>query len=331
MNRTPAQVCGLLLCALIAVGLSLRRHPITHVKDGRYDLRRNAIWLGHGWLGADSWFQQYQKDETLFRSDRRIESLHDRLTEHGIKYIYPHLCPCSPNGTLAPVDDVQTKRFLNILSDINVIPWVGGVLGEHCFPDSPDWRKNFAASITDLLATHPRLTGIQLNIEPLPNGNVGFLLLLDELRAALPPGKIISIASYPPPTKWHPFPDIHWDEAYHREVALRVDQVASMMYDTALFSPEKYTELMEKWTREILLWSQDTEVLLGVPVYDDTGVGYHDPATENLKYALSGIYRGLNSFDAMPTNYAGIALYCEWEMDDPEWNYLKREFGNTGD
>lgn len=318
---------SLFLIVIAAVGISLFWHPVTRVRDGRHDLRRNAIWMGHGWLGADAWFKQYQKDEMQFRNDQRIAALRDRLTNHGVKYVYPHLCPCSPDGSIAAVDDAQTERFLNILSDIQVIPWVGGVFGEHCFPDSPDWRRNFVASITDLLTSHPRLAGIQLNIEPLPNGNANFLLLLDELRAALPTGKTLAVAAYPPPTKWHPFPDIHWDETYHREVAQRVDQMASMMYDTALQSPRKYDKLMAQWTREVLEWSEGTEVLLGIPVYADEGVGYHYPAAENLKHGLSGIQRGLKTFDTLPTNYAGIAIYCEWEMDHAEWEYLQHEFG----
>ena len=26
-------------------------------------------------------------------------------------------------------------------------------------------------------------------------------------------------------------------------------------------------------------------------------------------------------------NYAGVAIYCEWEMHDQEWDLLQREFG----
>lgn len=111
-----------------------------------------------------------------------------------------------------------------------------------------------------------------------------------------------------------------------KQVAQRVDQLASMMYDTALQSPREYARLMARWTCETIQWSEGTEVLLGIPAYDDEGVGYHDPAAENLKSALSGIHRGLRSLHALPGNYSGIAIYCAWEMDDVEWEYLQREF-----
>jgi hypothetical protein len=246
-----------------------------------------------------------------------------------VKYVFPHLCPGDPNGKIAPVDRVQTERFLNHFRDFRVIPCIGGVLDVHCSPESPQWRTNFVSSVVDLLQTHPRIAGVQLNIEPMPTGNADFLSLLDELRQAMPPGRIISLAAYPPPTRWHPFPDVHWDEAYFLQVARRADQLVPMMYDTAIRLPKLYRHLMSRWTSEVLCWSGDTQVLLGIPVYDDAGVGYHFPGTENLQNALSGIHAGLSKHKSLPKNYAGIAIYCEWEMNQQEWNYFKKEFERT--
>jgi hypothetical protein len=28
----------------------------------------------------------------------------------------------------------------------------------------------------------------------------------------------------------------------------------------------------------------------------------------------------------MPSTYQGVALYCEWEMDDQEWRHLREHF-----
>jgi D-methionine transport system ATP-binding protein len=62
----------------------------------------------------------------------------------------------------------------------------------------------------------------------MPSGDSDFLKLLDAIRAVLPKGKLLSIAAYPPPTRWHPFPEVHWEQNYFREVAKRCDQVAVM-------------------------------------------------------------------------------------------------------
>src|SRR6185295_20422448 len=105
--------------------------------------------------------------------------------------------------------------------------------------------------------------------------NVDFLRLLDELHAALPKGKLLSIAAYPPPTRWHPYPDVHWDEVYFRQVSSHADQMVVMMYDTSLKVPKIYQSLMASWTREVLAWSGEKPVLLGLPAYEDANVEYH--------------------------------------------------------
>jgi hypothetical protein len=300
--------------------------PGKDVTDGRHDLGRNGIWLQHGWLGDGGWFARTGRDPRLFRNAERIHSLSATLDAHHITDVFPHLCPCLPDGRIAPVDDVQTELFLDNIGERRVIPWVGGVLGKHVNLESASWRTNFAASVRDLLSRHPRLAGIQINIEPLRSGNRDFLTLLDLVKDTLPRGKILSLAAYPPPTVWHPFPEIHWDQAYYGEVSRRCDQMAVMMYDTALISSKLYQNLMAGWTMDVLRWAPGPSVLLGVPAYDDSGVGYHHPRVENLENALLGVHAGLAGFAAVPSNYQGVAVYSEWEMDDQEWACLRSRF-----
>ena len=280
-------------------------------------------------LGDDSWFARNQRDKTKFRSAERCEALAIKLGEHGFRYLFPHVCPSHPDGIISPIDPDQTRLFLDHVEGFSVVPWVGGVLDLHCFPDSVEWRENFVNSICTMLEEHPRLAGVQLNIEPMPSGNAYFLLLLDELKAAMPVGKILSVAAYPPPTVLHPFPEVHWEEDYYREVARRVDQTAPMMYDTAVKVPKVYQQLMATWTREVLDWSEGSEVLLGLPAYATEGVQYHFSYVENLKNAFPGIHAGLRSYENVPAAYAGVAIYSEWEMDDEEWALFEREFGRV--
>jgi spore germination protein YaaH len=176
---------------------------------------------------------------------------------------------------------------------------------------------------------HPRLAGVHLNIEPCPSGDINFLKLLDELRQVIPSGKILSVAAFPPPTFLHPFDHLHWDETYFGEVSRRADQIVVMMYDTGLPLVKPYRRLVQSWTYKVLLWTQGNELLLGVPTYEDAGVGYHYPRVENLENALSGIYAGLAEFDRLPEHYQGIAIYSEWETDDKEWDYWTRHFMYT--
>ena len=318
-----------LLCLVASIFVAFHWRGPVHVKDGRFNRSRNAIWLQHGWLGDDSWFVRANRLEkkSHFRSAKSCQKLAELLHRNAIQDVFPHLCPCSPQGHIQAVDDEQTEGFLKIFKDFRVIPWVGGVLDKHAFPDKTQWRKNFVESCLRLLDRHQTLAGIQINVEPCPSTTRGFLLLLEELRVAMPYGKIISVAAYPPPTPFHPHPDVHWEENFFREVASRSDQLAVMMYDTALENDGFYRQLMAKWTREVLTWSGSAcEILLGVAVYDDKGVGYHHAEVENLENGLAGIQAALLEFEPLPINYQGVAIYCEWEMDEAEWAYWGKDF-----
>ena len=99
-----------------------------------------------------------------------------------------------------------------------------------------------------------------------------------------------------------------------------------MMYDTGITYTKLYENLMAEWTKEVIDWSGDTPVLLGVPAYDDSGVGYHDPAVENLRHGIRGIHGGLQSMEGLPANYVGLCIYAEWTMTDEDWEVWTTEF-----
>jgi hypothetical protein len=312
-------VPSLLFLACVLLGWALWR-PGTDLRDGRHDRGRNGIWLGHGWLGGNEWFDAYGKQQELprFRSPVRIQALAELCRTHGITDLFPHLCPATATGDLPPVNDAQVERFLASFPDTRVLPWIGGPYGESPVLEDAAWRGNFVASLSSLLARHPKLAGVHLNIEPMPSGNRAFLRLLEEIKAALPAGKVLSVAAYPPPTRWHPVPNVHWEESYFREVARRADHLAVMMYDTAIRVPKLYQRLMADWTEEVLAWSEGKAVLLGVPTYEDAHTDYHHPTVENLENALLGIHAGLQR-KPLPSHYQGLAIYCEWETDANEW------------
>lgn len=318
--------------ATILFAFLLWRYPLwtpgIDIRDGRHDRGTNGLWLQHGWLADDAWFARNGKQEriTLFRDMERLTSLARLLDRHHVTDLFPHLCPAQRDGALPETDPAQVERFLDAFPHSRVLPWVGGARGMQAFPAEAAWRATFARSVADLLRTHPRLAGVHINIEPCESGSADFLQLLDDVRAALPTGKLLSVAAYPPPTLLHRFSGVHWDRTYYAEVAERVDQLAIMMYDTSLKEPKTYQRLVADWTVECLEWSGKAEVLLGLPAYDDVGVGYHHREAENLADGLLGIHAGLTRSTSLPANYRGVALYCEWEMDEEEWRRFRGHF-----
>jgi hypothetical protein len=301
--------------------------PGLDVRDGRHDRGNNGIWIGHGWFGADEWFRENNKAREIdsFRDVLRVRQLMENCRQHGITDVFPHVCPARGDGSLPPVDDAQVERFLAESAGLRLLPWIGGPSESSARYKERTWRSRFIAQVRELLLRHQRLAGVHLNVEPMPSGDRDFLVLLDELRAALPAGKILSIAAYPPPTRWQPTEEVHWDETYFRNVASRVDQVAVMMYDTGIRVPKVYERLVADWTEEVLQWSEGRPVLLGVPTYEDAQTEYHRPRVENLQNALLGIHAGLTRH-SLPPNYQGVAIYSEWETDEREWEMWRQRF-----
>lgn len=319
-------LAGVLVVVVIGLAMVLWQ-PGLEVRDGRHDRGRNGVWLAHGWLGADEWFLRNSKTNQFgrYRDPESLRHLAERMRRHHITDLFPHLCPADPAGRLPAWDPVRTERFLDATAGFRVIPWIGGPRGSSARIHRPEWRAAYVADVRILLEQHPRLAGVQVNVEPLTSGDADFLKFLEELRRAMPHGRILSVAAYPPPTRWQPSDEVHWDEDFFRAVAERSDQMAVMMYDVGQQSSKAYQHLMASWTAEVLAWSAGKPVLLGLPAYDDAGVGYHDPKVENLQTALRGIHRGL-SRSALPENYQGVVLYSDWEMDEAEWKTFREEF-----
>src|SRR2546422_1683341 len=112
--------------AVVFLAYALWR-PGLDITDGRHDQGSNAIWLAHGWLGGDEWFVRNNKTNEFakYRSTASIKALAERLRSHGIKDVFPHLCPAEPAGHLPPIDPTQVEQLLDIFAEFRVLPWIG--------------------------------------------------------------------------------------------------------------------------------------------------------------------------------------------------------------
>ena len=310
-----------------------RWQPGLFLTDGRDNRDRNALWIGHGWLGADSWFDANKPDEkTRFRAPHSIDELARLCRDNGVRDVYPHLTPTQADGAMSDYDDAQIERLLDRTNGLRVLPWIGGRMDKHIAPNDAAKTARFVQSVGDLMRKHPRLAGVHLNVEPWKSGDLGMLTLLDQLKTAIGPDKMLSISGYPPQSEWYPL-RLAWSQSYYREVAARCDQIAVMLYDSSLHDAKLYQWFLARWTRTVLDWTSGPdapEVLLGVPTYGAAGptIGplYHDPRVENLSNSLAGLHRGLRDAGKLPDNYAGAAIYCEWETDANEWKTWRRDW-----
>lgn len=271
---------------------------------------RNGAWLTRAWWAEETWWTDSSRDRSAYDGDDDRARLAVKLHSLRIHDWYVHACPAGPDGRPPAIDDDAARALVAVNTGGQVLAWVGGVLHESCHPSEAAWRARFAAGCADLV-TRTGVAGIHLNIEPCPSWEPGYLELLTELRAALPPDSRLSVAAYPPPTRWQPAPEVHWELPFITAVSERVDDMAVMAYDTGLRLAKPYTALMAAWTREVLAASA-CPVRIGLPAYDDAWAPWHDPQVENLTYAIPGLSAGLG--ESPPPTYAGWAVYAEWTM-----------------
>jgi hypothetical protein len=292
-------------------------------QGGEFDLGDNGIWLRRHWMHEGP-----TKEE--------IAELVANLRARGIRRIYPFLGPMDANGWpgwrsksgLIPYDPGRAGAFLKEISriapEISVLPWTGGNLNMDVRLQDKDQRRGFVEHARQLVALGA--DGVHINVEPLPSWSPGFRELLQELKAAIG-DRTLSIAAYPPPTPLHPFPDVHWELPFLRDVCMDADELAVMAYDTAVTSPPVFTDLISQWTRELAATlptpaNGGCEWLMGVPTYDDD-TGYHRPDVETIEHSLEGIVRGLQS-GQRSEHFRGIAIYASFTTDERKWAVYHR-------
>jgi hypothetical protein len=213
---------------------------------GEFNRGDNAIWLRRHWM--------HEAPEPT-----EIAALVESLRARGIRRIYPFLGPMDRDGwpgwrsNAGPVRYVPERAgaFLaeikRIAPDIRVIPWTGGNLHSDVRLEDEAQRHAFAEHARRLVALGA--DGVHLNVEPLPSRTPGFLELLRDVKAAMG-DRTLSIAAYPPPTALHPFPDVHWELPFLRDVCMNANELAVIRHG-AEFSAT-FAKLISTVTRELI-------------------------------------------------------------------------------
>lgn len=296
--------------------------PAVH---GRFDRGDNALWMRRFWIHGGA------------EADTDPARLATELRALGVRRVYPFLGPMDDRGwpgwrdgdRIRRYEPARARRFFEAMHaaapEVRVIPWTGGNLTEDVHLHDTRLNAAFAEHAARLVLMGA--AGVHLNIEPLPDGTEAYLELLRQVREAIGPDAVLSVAAYPPTTPLHPFEEVHWSLEFTREVCGIADELAVMSYDTGLRSPGAYEALMADWTRDLLRTLPTREdggcdVLMGVPSYEDDAL-YHRPDVENVQHALRGILFGL-SREELPRPLTGVAIYASWTTDAAEWGTYER-------
>jgi hypothetical protein len=316
-------VINLFGCALVARGCVFR--PATDYPGSRFNRGTNAVWLGVEWVNephtpadiaalAHALQQRQMQTVFVYTSYLQTDGAFNQTFHHAIDFI---------------------AAFKRAAPGITVLAWIGLPLktsgsgdAYHVELNNNATRRKIVAFCNSLVDQHG-FDGIHLDPEPVKSGNRDVLVLLEELRAALDPGTVLSIAGR---RIWHLYPaapwplieHVSWREDYYQDIARRVDQIAVMAYDSRLPLAWMYREWMqfEVISLSNALAGIEVELLLGIPTSEEE-TSTHSPRAENVRSALEGVIAGLNDKATHPGVVDGVAIYPEWETDADEWAVYK--------
>lgn len=313
-----AGAVGLVLALVLGAAIALRVQYSGTPSPAARSQGRDALWMGHAWVDG-------RRDQSDLRDMAR------RLRGSGIRDAYVHVGPLADDGTLDPALHPEVRDFLRgfraAVPGVRVSAWLGNIVG----PDAldltrPSTRREVAASADRVLRLG--FDGVHYDLEPLPDGNAGFLDLLDRTRALTERrGGVLSVAA----EQLEPAPRLSdiaglvrphfWSVNYMAAVASRVDQVAVMSYDTGLPLESLYGGYVARQTRLALdAVPPGVDLLMGLPAFHDNTV-LRFASAETVPAAVRGVRLG---YSERPRERFGVALYVDFAATERDWRAYSR-------
>lgn len=283
-------------------------------KGSYFNKGHNAIWINHEWVGE-------------YKSDSDVLNLVSTLHKYQIDTVFVHTGPIQPDGTIDPktynyaVNFIQKAKALD--KNIQYQSWLGQIRNKLDLGNEN--IRHEIAKQSMILTQMVGFNGIHFDIEPVWDDDADFIKLLKETREKLPSDKKISVAlsEFIPNSAVWMVENLHKFKNYNTQVnylnvAKYADQIVAMAYDTSIKDPWLYKWLVKEQTIWLTRLLKGKEVFIAIPAYDDATQNF-DPKVENVENGIRGIIAGLNNIRSRDENFAGIAIYPYWQVDEKEW------------
>src|SRR5687768_3205840 len=278
---------------------------------------QNAAWVSVDWTSKPI-------DEIA------VKQLAENASSRNLKYLFPYASYLKSDGTFSASYQYANEfvsTFRKSGKDTQILAWIGlplannrpiGVQGWVDLSDQ-NTREQIIQFITKLIE-QSNFDGVHINAETVQNNDPDFLKLLYQVRQNIGKDKIISIAG----SHWIPdyvnilpiIHDIRWTSSYYQEVGQRVDQIATMTYESYTFHPALYRFWMREQVKGIIssLENSYTQLFIGISVSQEQTLS-HQSATESLANGLAGLCAGLSNQKTVQ----GVAVYADWEFSKSDW------------
>lgn len=299
------------------------------------------------WLGTEL---TYGLDE-----DTTVEALVQQLRDNQIGTVYAWVSWLKPDMTwggwqdgtdefseMEPRVKAFAEEFNALYPEANLYGWVSLPVQIHDLNDLE--VRQTVADFSQRVVRELGFEGVFLNVEPVWNNDTAFLTLLGQVREAV--GDSVPISAAIPPD-WSPLgvdvpvppliaPGTVWDTRYKQSVALLVDELAVMAYNSGLDNASDYTAWVayQVNTYATAIAALDigagagAHVMVGIPTYAEELPG-HDPDVENIATAAQGVRLGMAAAGDDAQYIHGVAIYAAWETDQNEWNQFRQSWVNN--
>ncbi len=283
----------------------------------------DAEWLGHAWVDGR-------------KGQRDVDALAAQLRGTGIRDLFVHAGPFRDDGTLDPGLRPRAPWLVRslhaALPGVRVQAW----LGAHPAPD--ELHLDSAATRAAVLSAVGQVLddgfdGIHYDFEPVDDGDSDLptMLRASHLLTRQRHAVLSVSASHNEPLPGMaaclgmlPGQLILWSAGYLHQVAVEVDQVAVMAYDTALPTEATYAGYVRRATESALAAvPPEVALLIGVPAYHDENSRHHRRA-ETVAAALRGVRLALGAHPA-PRDF-GVALYVDFAATPADWSSYERDW-----
>jgi hypothetical protein len=290
----------------------------------------NAVFIGENWTYTT-------------REDAEVAQLAENLRTRAIGTVYAWFSWLEADNTWNNDDRFAqvrqfTAQFNAAYPEAELLAWIVVPVnaGQGYRLNQADVQSQ-VAQFSQLAVGDYGFDGVFINADPLSIDDQNFLALLRRVRLSIGDTAVLAAAI---PPDWRPgdttvpasteiAPATEWSVEYKQSVALLLDEIVIMAFNSRITSAADYSQWMahqvSSYARAIAGLGEDiqTRVLIGIPTHDADGQG-HNPQVENVASAAEGIRAGTASAGVAAGYVQGVAIYAEWTADDDEWTQFSR-------
>jgi hypothetical protein len=275
----------------------------------------NRTWLEFAWTASPV-------------NQSAIRQLGQRLEENAITRVYLETAAWRTDGSLLEGEHAAefAKALRTAYPELKILLWVRMSGDEIKQAD----RRAAAVDLAGKAVRQWDFDGVQLNGRAVLDGSESYIQLVRDLRAAIGPDALLSLAV--PPDRVPSDPDVPadptvepgltWGVNYKQRVGLLgIDEIVVMAHASGLSDAALYeiwvAYQVEAYAAVMAELERPPDILIALPTYDEAPE--HDPAVEEVRSAVRGVKDGIEQAGKNGKLVKGVGLYEYKTTDSLEW------------